>query len=217
MMLAKYGPHRDALHEAFLSTHKLQDDPLELKWTYQVIVAALVAMSRESAAVMGPWIAGPGRTSSHHSGLAAYANKSLKILSACDQEPGQNKCKEKSLRHVVFGKGSRGFLIQPYSQKLEGILMKVRAFGQALCEAKVPKSLEEWHMAMTEMTSVIRTAPGIPNRRCYRYKWIVRGYSDYRRRSAGMQPGITCSKKSTAPYTPSTTSIFASDSRDTSA
>ena len=70
------------------------DDPLDLKWTYLVIVAALTAISSIDAGVMDPWMAGPGRNNSHHSGLVVYANVSLKIMAPCDeklQKPNRKK------------------------------------------------------------------------------------------------------------------------------
>ena len=89
MLLAKLGPHRDALHDAFLSTPKLDRDRFHLKWTYNVIMAALVALSSTDADIMDPWIAGPGKMSTHHIGLVVYANCSLKTLVACDEEPSR--------------------------------------------------------------------------------------------------------------------------------
>ena len=202
MMLAKFGPHRDALHDAFLSVPKLADDPLDLKWTYFVIVAALSAISKIDAEAMAPWIAGPGKKSTHHSGLVVYAHVSLKIMVACDKEPQEPNRKkrrtgEAHLKRLVFGKKPRAFLIQPYSADLEQSLLKTRTFGSALLDSKVPTTLEGWCSAMSVMTSAAKNAPGIPNIKCYRYKWIVRGYWDYLRRSAGMPLGISWSKHAT--------------------
>ena len=83
MLLAKFGPHRDALSHAFLHTPKPEQDALDLKWTYDVIVAALVALSSMDAKVMDPWFAGPGLRTTHHSGLVVYAHVSLKLMCAC--------------------------------------------------------------------------------------------------------------------------------------
>ena len=199
MMLAKFGPHRDALHNAFVNTPKPKNDPWAVKWTYKVIKAALVSLSKMDLEVMDPWIAGPGKKSTHHSGLVVYSNVSLKIIKAVDEDPNamsHNKATNGS-RCLVFGKERRRFMIQPYSAELEQILLKVRAFGQCLLKAEPPTSLEQWSQAMLDMTSAIKTAPGIPKSTCYRYKWIVRGFWDYRRQAVGIEPGITFSKHAT--------------------
>lgn len=198
-LLAKFGPHRDALHDAFLSTPKLVRDHLNLKWTYKVIVAALVALSSIDADLMDPWLAGPGKMSTHHSGLVVYANRSLKILAACSEEPNRKKSRVegRSTQRLVFGKHPRAFLIQPYSENVEAILLKVRTFGEALLKVEPPASLEECSAAMSSMTSAANSAPGIPTSTCYRYKWVVRGYWDFLRRSAGMSLGITYSEHAT--------------------
>ena len=78
MMLAKFGPHRDALNDAFLKVRKPDNDPSELRWTYLVIVAALVTLSSIDSSIMDQWFAGPGRMTTHHSGLVVYSNRSLK-------------------------------------------------------------------------------------------------------------------------------------------
>ena len=70
-------------------------------------------------------------------------------------------------------------------------LAKVRTFGLALLKVKPPNSLAEWIQAMPEMTSAVHKAPGIPSAKCYRYKWVVRGFWDFARKQAGAAPGIT--------------------------
>ena len=94
---------------------------MDLKWTYLVIVAALVALSRIDGQVMDPWNAGPGKQSTHHSGLVVYAHATLKIMKPCDQEPQCNKRNVEShgSQCLVLGKKLRAFLIQPYSTELE--------------------------------------------------------------------------------------------------
>ena len=90
-----------------------EDDPLDLKWAYLVIVAALTAISSIDVGVMDTWIAGPGRNSTHHSGLADYAHVSLKIMAACGeelQEPNRNmrRTGDGALpRRLVFGETTR--------------------------------------------------------------------------------------------------------------
>ena len=192
MLLAKYGPHRDALHDAFMRTPKLASDPSDIKWTYLVIVAALVSLNCLDDNVLDPWRDGPGTNAQHHSGLIVYSNTSLKILIKCDAGPPPRK-----KRRCVFGKGQEEFLIQPYSHQIELLLKQVREFGLALLKAKPPTSLEEWTEAMSEMTQVIKRAPGIPKPTSYRYKWVVRGFWDYQRHVAGIEPGITFPKDST--------------------
>ena len=77
MMLAKLGPRRDALAYAFQKVPKPDNDPSELQWTYLVIVAALVTLSRIDNSIMEEWFSGPGRQTTHHSGLVVYSHVSL--------------------------------------------------------------------------------------------------------------------------------------------
>ena len=193
MMLAKFGPHRDALAHAFQKVPKPDNDPMELQWTYCVLVAALVSISRIDISIMEDWFAGPGRGTTHHSGLAVYAHKSLNILTPCDGElPRKKRTGGPNSPEVLeIGKQARAFRIQTYTPELGETLAKVRAFGLALLKVKPPNSLAEWSQAMSEMTTAVHKAPGIPSPRCYRYKWVVRGFWDFARRQAGAAPGIT--------------------------
>ena len=77
------------LQYAFIhSCHpSLEDNEVIAKWTYNVLVDALIRISTIPDAEMKPWIAGPGRQTMFHSGLVVYAHSSLKILSACDEQP----------------------------------------------------------------------------------------------------------------------------------
>ena len=92
---------------------------------------------------------------------------------------------------LVIGKKARAFRIQPYTPELGETLAKVRTFGLALLKVKPPNSLAEWIQAMSEMRTAVRKAPGIPSAKCYRYKWVVRGFWDFTRKRAGAAPGIT--------------------------
>ena len=91
MMLAKFGPHRDALAYAFQKVPKPDNDPSELQWTYLVIVAALVTLSRIDISIMDQWFAGPGRGTTHHSGLAVYSHRSRALLTPCNGDLPRNK------------------------------------------------------------------------------------------------------------------------------
>ena len=93
MLLAKFGPHRDALADAFLKVPKPDNDPSELQWTYLVIVAALVTLSRIGISIMEQWFAGPGRGTTHHSGLVVYSHTSQQIRTPCDGELPRKKRK----------------------------------------------------------------------------------------------------------------------------
>ena len=54
-------------------------------------------------------------------------------------------------------------------------------------------------MAMKSMQKRMNNAPGIPNPRCYRYKWVTRSFWDFRLRQQGVLPGIPYSKASKVP------------------
>ena len=47
MLLAKFGPHRDALQDAFTEScpPSLEDNAVIAEWTYNVLVAALIRLS----------------------------------------------------------------------------------------------------------------------------------------------------------------------------
>ena len=100
---------------------------------------------------------------------------------------------------LVIGKKARAFRIQPYTPELGETLAKVRTFGLALLTVQPPNSLAEWIQAMSEMTTAVHKAPGIPSAKCYRYKWVVRGFWDFARRQAGAAPGLTWQSHHTVP------------------
>ena len=54
-------------------------------------------------------------------------------------------------------------------------------------------------MAVKSMQKMMKNAPGIPNPRCYRYKWAVRRLWDFRLRQQGIPLGVSYSKASKAP------------------
>ena len=126
MLLAKFGPHRDALQYAFIHScnPSLEDNEVIAKWTYNVLVDALIRISAIPDAAMKPWIAGPGRQTMFHSGLVVYAHSSLKILSACDEQPKGLKRNIHTTNPLVFGKQQRTFVIMPYSTTIQQTLMK---------------------------------------------------------------------------------------------
>ena len=196
MMLAKFGPHRDALQTAHHRNPKPKsaDDAIVCRWVYDVMVDALELLAAVSDAEMQPWIDGPGKQTTYHSGLVVYANTALKILNPLDDaNPLKRKygATPKKTKVLVFGKQRRHFQVQVYSITIQKILIQVRIFGQALLEAKPPKSLEEWKQAMEDLRAKVRKAPGIPNCHCYRYTWVARGFWDFQLRRAKIPPGIS--------------------------
>ena len=72
--------------------------------------------------------------------------------------------------------------------------MKIMSFGEALLKAKPPKYSKEWSVAMNSMRKRFKSSPGIPNSRCYRYKWVIRGFWDFQLRRQGIPLGISDSK-----------------------
>ena len=86
----------------------------------------------------------------------------------------------------------------PYAKAIQRTLMKVRRFGEALLEVEPPNSFEGWSMAMKSMQKRMKNAVGIPHPRCYRYKWVIRSFWDFRLRQQGIPPGISYSKASKA-------------------
>ena len=131
MCLVKSGPHRDALQDAFVHScqSSLEENEVIEKWTYNVLVDALIRISSIPDAEMKPWIAGPGRQTMFHSGLVVYAHSSSKILSACDEQPKGLKHNIHTTTPLVFGKQQRTYVIMPYSTTIQQTLMKIRSFG----------------------------------------------------------------------------------------
>ena len=117
---------------------KPDNDPSELRWTYLVIVAALVTLSSIDSSSMDQWFAGPGRMTTHHSGLVVYSNRSLNILTPCKWRAASQTSARgpNSPQVLVFGKKARAFRIQPYTPELGAALAKVRTFGLALLKSQ---------------------------------------------------------------------------------
>ena len=88
MLLAKYGPHRDALQEARVhigAPPEPHNDAKASRWAYDVVVEALRRIAKVPHARMQPWWDGPGKHTSHHSGLVVIAHRTLGILTPMDQ------------------------------------------------------------------------------------------------------------------------------------
>ena len=100
---------------------------------------------------------------------------------------------------LLCGMQQRSFLIMPYSTAIQRTLMKVRSFGEALLEVEPPKYLEEWSVAMKSTQKRMHNAPGIPNHRGSRYKWVTLSFWDFRLRQQGIPPGISYAKASKVP------------------
>jgi hypothetical protein len=77
-----------------------------------------------------------------------------------------------------------------YSTTIQQTRIKVRSFGEALLKAKPPNYLEEWSMAINSMQKKLKSSPGIPNSRCYCYKWVIRGFWDSQLPQQGIPPGM---------------------------
>lgn len=205
MILAKFGPHRDCLQHAFAASKqpKNKDEASWARWTYDVLVASLHLLTKVSDEDMQPWIDGPGKQSTHHSGLAVYAHASLSILIACDGSVKRKASsvlsgpRSKRTEVLALNKDKRYFQVAAYSPLIEQKLIQVMKFGEALLEIHSPKCLKSWCQGMQDMHKKVRKAPGIPNATSYRYKWVVRGFWDFQLRRAGFPLGL--------PYEPDAT------------
>ena len=62
--------------------------------------------------------------------------------------------------------------------------MKVGSFGEAFLNAVNAEEVKEFTRH--------------PNSRCYRYKWVIRGFWDFQLRQQGIPPGISYSNMSNA-------------------
>ena len=93
MMLAKFGPHRDALRAGYTKHPKPKkvDAQAMSRWSYDVFVAALRRLTRLTDEEMKPWWQGPGKNTAHHSGLVVYAQKHLEILVPVKSGHGSSK------------------------------------------------------------------------------------------------------------------------------
>ena len=45
-------------------------------------------------------------------------------------------------------------------------------------------------MAMNSMQKKLKSSPGIPNSRCYCYKWVIHGFWDSQLPQQGIPPGM---------------------------
>ena len=70
MLLAKFGPHWDALQYAFTHSCRpsLEDNAVIAEWTCNVLLDALIRMITIPDEDMKPWIVGPGRQTMFQSG-----------------------------------------------------------------------------------------------------------------------------------------------------
>ena len=118
MLVAKYGPHRDALNKAFQKQQqsKFKSD-LELA-DYTVLCQAVQEISKVCDSKMKPWFQGPGFQTSHHSGLGAFMHTSLKIISP-------KRPRAKSDRPTVrLGRKRRCYVIRALDDKIRASLQQ---------------------------------------------------------------------------------------------
>ena len=119
-----------------------------------------------------------------------YAHSNLKILSACDEQPKGFKGNIHTTTPLVFGKQQRTFVIMPCSTTIQQTLLKVRSVGEALLKVKPHKYVKARSVAMNSMLKRFMSSPGIPNFRCYCYKWVSLGLWDSELPQQGIPLGI---------------------------
>jgi len=194
-LLAKYGPHRDALAGAakVMAGQRAHTEPAE--WLRVVLEKSLQLL--DGVALGEEWTLNVGRGTSHHSGLVSFANRALGMLKACSVHT-------KGALHL--GNAGRCFrLVRTESATLKR-LAAVATFGHAMAKAKAPRTVEEWASEVAALQAAAKDVPGLSGGPAsYRALWIIRALLVClmrRAKAPGLRMDPTCSVSSFAKLFP---------------
>ena len=190
-IVAKYGPHRDALadamrHASSAATKALDNEEL----LHAALVGSLGQLSGQCLA--SAWRRNVGRTNAHHGGLVRYAHATLKLLL-----PAKRRSNLQGLVHLGLSK--RPFRLAPLSDALRQRLATVNVFGEALASSKAPTTMSEWATEVARLQSALRGATkvtGFTEPRSYRSLWVIRCWLIWLMRRSGI-PRLKLTAKDT--------------------
>lgn len=173
-ILAKYGPHRDALaaSAAELAGQRAQTPPPE--WLHKVLQGTMLRLS--GTILSDAWILNVGSGVTFHSGLVPFVHCSLRMLRPCA------KGAKGVLRLGNLGRSFR--LINRRTALMEKRLTSVVNFGHAMASAKAPRNTEQWAAEVQKLQEAAKGTAGLQGPAAYRTLWVIRAWLMYLMRQA---------------------------------
>lgn len=181
-LLAKYGPHRQALASAWATEAKKAEpkdakDKVQAKGqeavcrrNFKIMAMALTAL--HEVPLGEAWTANVGRGTTHHSGLVTLAHLSLGML-----QPAANGA-------LQLGNALRRYQLLPFTHRVQARLLSWHRFGAAMAAAKPPTTLAEWEQEMRTLQASSKGVCGLAGPRSYRTLWVCRSWLIFRMRSS---------------------------------
>ena len=147
-ILAKYGPHRDALCKAYAELFDPNSSDVEAQ-TYCILQKAVANIQDIPPNDMAKWRRGPGKNTAYHSGLSVYLKQSVKLLKR---------------------NGRMAALTPEYREAFR----RIHKFGETLLTVKGTLSLTEWCEATERCQVAAKGVPGLRGPTAYRTLWTIR-------------------------------------------
>ena len=147
-ILAKYGPHRDALCKAYAEWFDPNSSDMEAQ-TYCILQKAVANIQDIPPDDMAKWHRGPGKHAAYYSGLSVYITQSLKLLK----------------------RDGRIAVLTPEYRKA---FRKIHKFGETLLTVKGTLSLTEWCEATERCRAAAKGVAGFRGPTAYRTLSTIR-------------------------------------------
>lgn len=177
LLLAKYGPHRDALLKVMQTKPK---GPGVADGLYFQLVATVKLLSGKRLDAC--WTQNVGRKNCHHSGLVMFLWKGLALL----QPVGKNRCKD----FVQLGLSQRKFIVRKLDPTMKSKLESLDRFGRDLQNSCTPRTTEDWSIEVSKLQAALKGPPAVPGFSTgvagYRCLWIIRCCLIWKMRAAGI-------------------------------
>lgn len=172
MVVAKYGPHREALaaSAAELAGQRAGTEPVT--WLHAVLQRAIQMLS--GTVLSDVWVLNVGRGTTHHSGLVTFAVCSLRMLRSCSKQAKGALCLGRS--------GQRYKVVN--TKAVERRLASLAKFGHAMAKAKAPRTTGQWTAEMQKLQAAARGIVGLRGPTAYRTMWVIRSWLVYLMRQA---------------------------------
>lgn len=174
-LLAKYGPHRDVMEDAWadLARRSPKADPAQL--TYNVLATTLRKLHGQP--LRQAWIENVGHNTTHHGGLIPFAIRSLGILRPVTNARGA----------IQLGQGGRCFRLEKFSDILRLRITTMVSFGRVMLETRAPLTAQDWVREVTRLQQAAMGPPrvcGLQGPQSYRTLWVIRCWLLWRMRQA---------------------------------